>query len=91
MTIMQWILLGLAAILAVVALANLKRLIALWARTQEFYREVVGEMRKVAWPTQEHVVNSTVVVGIAVIGLMVIIGGVDRLFGTLVEFIFASQ
>jgi preprotein translocase SecE subunit len=91
MTIMQWILLGLAAILAVVALANFKRLIALWARTQEFYREVVGEMRKVAWPTQEHVVNSTVVVGIAVIGLMVIIGGVDRLFGTLVEFIFASQ
>lgn len=91
MTIMQWILLGLAAVLILVALANYQRLVALGSRIREFYREVVGEMRKVAWPTQEHVVNSTVVVGIAVIGLVVIIGGIDRLFGTLVEFIFASQ
>ncbi len=91
MTIMQWILLGLVAILVLVALANYKRLVAFWARSQEFYREIIGEMRKVAWPTQEHVINSTVVVGAAIIGLMVIIGGIDRVFGTLVEFIFASQ
>lgn len=91
MTIGNWILLGLVAVLLVIALANIKRVMAAWVRTQEFYREVVTEMKKVAWPTQQHVVNSTVVVGIATIALMVIIGGIDRLFGTLVEFIFASQ
>jgi len=52
---------------------------------------VITEMKKVAWPTQEHVVNSTLVVGFATVALMIIIGGIDRLFGTLVEFIFASQ
>lgn len=91
MTIGNWILLGLVAVFLVIALANFKRVIAAWVRTQEFYREVVTEMKKVAWPTQEHVVNSTVMVGIATIALMVIIGGIDRLFGTLVEYIFASQ
>jgi len=36
MTIGNWILLGLAAVLLVIALANYKRVIAAWERTQEF-------------------------------------------------------
>lgn len=89
--IVRWILLGLLAVIVLVALANLKRLAAFWTRVREFYREVVMEMRKVSWPTQDHVVNSTVVVGVATVAMVVIIGAADRLFGTLVEIIFAAQ
>lgn len=89
--ILRWILLGLAALIVLIALANAKRLIALWTRTREFYGEIVVEMRKVAWPTQEHVVNSTVVVGVATLAMVIVIGGIDRIFGSLVEFIFAAQ
>lgn len=91
MTIGNWILLGLAAVLLVIALVNYKRVLALWERSQEFYREVMTEMKKVAWPTQEHVVNATVMVGIATFALTLIVGGIDRVFGMIVEFIFASQ
>ena len=34
---------------------------------REFFSEVRGEMRKVAWPTRPEVINSTMVVLIAVI------------------------
>jgi preprotein translocase subunit SecE len=40
---------------------------SLWARVKEFFSEVRGEMRKVAWPTRPEVMNSTLVVLIAVI------------------------
>lgn len=89
--ILRWILLALAAIVVLILLANAKRLVALWGRLREFYGEIVLEMRKVAWPTQDHVINSTVVVGVATVAMMVVIGGIDRLFGTLVEIIFAAQ
>ena len=36
-------------------------------RPKEFFSEVRGEMRKVAWPTRPEVINSTIVVIIAVI------------------------
>lgn len=88
--IVRWILLGLAALVVFIALLNIKRVAGFWARTQEFYGEVKGEMRKVAWPTQEHVINSTVVVGVASIALVVAIGVIDRFFGWIVEQIFTT-
>ena len=34
---------------------------------RQFFREMRGELRKVAWPTRKEVVNSTIVVLIAVV------------------------
>lgn len=87
----RWILLGLAAIAVILILAYLKRLAAFWERVREFYHEVVLEMRKVVWPTQEHIINSTVIVGVATIAMVLVIGVVDRFFGTIVQFIFSTQ
>jgi preprotein translocase SecE subunit len=89
--IVRWILLGLAAIVVLIALANYKRMLAVWERTQELYREVVLEMRKVAWPTRDHVINSTITVGVATLVMVLMFGVVDRVFGTLVELIFTAQ
>jgi preprotein translocase SecE subunit len=89
--IVRWILLGLAAIVVLIALANYKRAIALWERTQELYREVVMEMKKVAWPTRDHVINSTITVGVATLAMVFMFGIIDRLFGSLVEILFTAQ
>ena len=37
------------------------------ARPGQFFMEVRGELRKVAWPTRSEVINSTIIVLIAVV------------------------
>ncbi len=46
-----------------------------------FYRQVVAEMRKVVWPTQQMVVTYFFVVLVFVIVMMSIIAGLDYGFG----------
>lgn len=52
-------------------------------RVQEFFREVVAEFRKVTWPGQPVIVNSTVVVlvvtGIVALFLWVVDMGLARI------------
>ena len=50
--------------------------------------EVLVEMRKVAWPTKEHVINSTVLVGVVSLVMVVMIGVVDKIFGDMVAMLF---
>jgi preprotein translocase subunit SecE len=47
----------------------------------EFLREVRGELRKVAWPSREEVINYSVIVFIAVILLTFFIFTLDFIFG----------
>jgi preprotein translocase subunit SecE len=47
----------------------------------EFLREVRGELRKVAWPSREEVVNYSVIVFITVILLTFFIFTLDFIFG----------
>lgn len=82
------VLLVILAILVVLAIAFRQKVAAGWARLRQFYGEVMQEMKRVSWPTKDHVVNSTVVVGIATFFLMVVIGVVDWVFGQLVGLIF---
>ena len=49
-------------------------------RVQTFYREIVGELRKVSWPTWKEALNLTRIVLIVMMLMMVILGGLDRLF-----------
>ncbi len=55
---------------------------------REYFSEVKGEMRKVAWPTRKEVINSTIVVLIAIIVVTSLIFGFDYVSSKFVLFLF---
>jgi preprotein translocase subunit SecE len=55
---------------------------------RQYLSEVKGELRKVAWPTRQEVINSTIVVLIAVTVLTSLIFGYDYFAARLVLFLF---
>ena len=56
-----------------------------------FYRQVIAELRKVVYPTQEQLVSYFIVVMVFVIVMMAIISGLDLGFGKLAFEIFAGR
>ncbi len=46
-----------------------------------FYRQVIAELRKVVWPTQQQVVTYFFVVLVFVLVMMAIVSGLDFAFG----------
>ncbi|GAA4377360.1 hypothetical protein GCM10023146_34130 [Nocardioides caricicola] len=55
-----------------------------------FYRQVVAELRKVVYPTQEQLVTYFIVVMVFVIAMMAIVAAMDLGFGRLVFAIFTG-
>jgi preprotein translocase subunit SecE len=55
---------------------------------KQYLGEVRAEMRKVAWPTRPEVVNSTIIVLIAVLFMTGVIFGYDYLSAKFVLFLF---
>jgi preprotein translocase subunit SecE len=53
-----------------------------------FFSEVRGELRKVAWPTRHEVVNSTIVVLIAIVVMTALIFGFDYVSAKAVLFLY---
>jgi preprotein translocase subunit SecE len=53
-----------------------------------FYRQVVAELRKVVWPTQQQLVTYFVVVLVFVVVVMAIVSLLDLGFGRLVFKVF---
>jgi len=56
-----------------------------------FYRQVVAELRKVVYPTQEQLVTYFIVVMVFVIFMMLLVSALDLGFGELVFKIFAGD
>ena len=54
----------------------------------QFFMEVRGELRKVAWPTKNEVINSTIIVLIAVVVMTTLIFGADYVFAKGVLFLY---
>ena len=54
----------------------------------QFFSEVRGELRKVAWPTRPEVINSTIIVLIAVVFMTALIFGLDYASSKFVLFLF---
>ena len=54
-----------------------------------FYRQVVAELRKVVWPTQQQLVTYLIVVLVFVLVIMTIVSLLDLAFGRLVFKVFA--
>jgi preprotein translocase subunit SecE len=55
-----------------------------------FYRQVVAELRKVVWPTQEQLVTYFLVVMVFVMFMMALVSLLDLGFGKLVFAVFAG-
>ena len=53
-----------------------------------FYRQVVAELRKVVWPTQEQLITYFIVVLVFVVVVMTIVSLLDLGFGKLVFAVF---
>ena len=54
----------------------------------EFFSQVRAELRKVAWPGRDEVVNYSVIVFIVLVVLIALIFGLDYIFGKFVFFLF---
>ncbi|MER7001722.1 preprotein translocase subunit SecE [Dactylosporangium sp. NPDC000555] len=62
----------------------------IFVRLINFIREVVGELRKVIWPTRKELSTYTVVVVVFVIVMLAIVGGLDFGFAKLVLWTFGN-
>lgn len=56
----------------------------------KFFKEMRFELKKVAWPTRQQVVTSTIVVIIAVTLITLFIGGMDYLLAKIWRLITSS-
>jgi preprotein translocase subunit SecE len=56
-----------------------------------FYRQVVAELRKVVWPTQEQLTTYFLVVMVFVLVMMAFVSVLDLAFGKLVFALFAGN
>ena len=56
-----------------------------------FYRQVVAELRKVVWPTQEQLVTYFIVAMVFVLFLMALVSLLDLGFGKLVFEVFTGE
>jgi preprotein translocase subunit SecE len=52
-----------------------------------FYRETIGELKKVSWPTRKEAINLTWVVIIVMALMAVVLGGLDYLFFNFFDFV----
>jgi preprotein translocase subunit SecE len=50
-----------------------------------FYRETVGELRKVSWPSREEAINLTMIVIVVLVGMALFLGLVDLIGETLLQ------
>ena len=56
-----------------------------------FYRQVVAELRKVVWPTQEQLVTYFFVVMVFVAFMMALIAGLDLGIGKVIFWVFNGK
>ena len=57
---------------------------------QRFYRETVGELRKVSWPTRREAANLTLIVLIVVLSMVLILGSLDLFFSWLLSLLVGA-
>jgi preprotein translocase subunit SecE len=55
-----------------------------------FYRQVVAELRKVVWPTQEQLVTYFLVVMVFVLVMIAVVSVLDLAFGKLIFWVFSG-
>ena len=59
-------------------------------RVQRYYRETIGELRKVTWPTRQEATSLTIVVLIVIAAMSAFLGLLDYIFGQFFLLIFGG-
>ena len=54
-----------------------------------FYRETIGELKKVSWPTRSEAINLTKVVIVVMTIMAIFLGGLDWVFFQFFAFVFS--
>ena len=57
-------------------------------QARDFWKDVLAESKKVSWPTRNELRDSTIVVIVTVLIVMVFVGAVDRFLGWAVGLMF---
>ena len=63
---------------------------SLFSRVKRFFKDIRGELKKVAWPSKKQVINNTTVVIVVVIISSIGISLIDYFFGLVVRLFFGS-
>ena len=78
-------------VLGLALAANAKKIGPFFQNLKKFFGEVQTEMRKVVWPTQDEVVNSTILVVVSVFVLTIMVWIVDLVIGFGVQILFRNH
>ena len=70
--------------------AEVKKRLGLFGRILRFFREIIAELKKVVTPTRKELINYTLVVLGFVVIMMLLITGLDFVFGQLTGWVFAG-
>jgi len=54
---------------------------------QRYYRETIGELRKVSWPTRQEAINMTILVVIVLVVMTIFLGTVDAIAAAFVTWV----
>ena len=66
------------------------RLQRIGEKIQLFFKETLGELRKVSWPTRSEAWNLTIVVLIVLFVMAVFLGGLDLIYSQLFKIILGA-
>ena len=58
-------------------------------KIQRFWRETIGELRKVTWPTPQEAWKMTLIVLVVMVFMALILGVLDFAFSQLISFLVA--
>ncbi len=64
-----------------------KKKVSLGQRFQRFFRETIGELRKVTWPTPEEAWKMTRIVLVVMVVMAVVLGALDFVFAKTISFL----
>ena len=58
-------------------------------KIQRYFKETIGELRKVSWPTRKEATNLTIIVLVVVFSMSAFLGLLDYIFAQFFRLIFA--
>lgn len=68
-------------------MAGKKKKLSIFQKIQRFWRETIGELRKVTWPTREEAWKMTQLVLITMVTMALLLGVLDFAFSQFVTFL----
>ena len=69
--------------------AKKQKKISIFQRIQRFWRETIGELRKVTWPTPEEAWKMTRLTLVVMVVMALILGVLDLAFSQFISFLVA--